>query len=72
MAPETEVIGCALFASTPEEWNSIGEGVAEGISSGWVKPVIDKIYDLHKAGEAHHDVMHSAGAKGKLVVRVQE
>ncbi|XP_076048557.1 quinone oxidoreductase-like isoform X2 [Oratosquilla oratoria] len=72
MGPETEVIGCALFSSTPEEWNLIGERVAEGISSGWVKPVINKIYDLHKAGEAHHDVIHSTGAKGKLVVRVQE
>ncbi|XP_042856364.1 quinone oxidoreductase-like [Penaeus japonicus] len=72
MGTESSIIGCALFAATPDEFKELSTQVVKGITDGWVKPVIDSVYDLEKAGEAHDAVINSKGAKGKLVVRVQE
>lgn len=71
MGTESSVIGCALLTSTPEEWAELTSGVVTGVAAGWVKPVVDKVYDLEQAGQAHHDIINSKGAKGKLVVKVQ-
>ncbi|XP_037800538.1 quinone oxidoreductase-like [Penaeus monodon] len=72
MGTEGSIIGCALFSATPDQFQEIGSAVVKGITDGWVKPVIDTVFDLEKAHEAHTAVIHSKGAKGKLIVRVQE
>lgn len=55
-----------------DEWTEMGNGVVKGIQDGWVKPVIDRVYPLDKVGDAHRDIIQSSGAKGNLVVQVQE
>ncbi|GIY64164.1 quinone oxidoreductase [Caerostris extrusa] len=72
MGPELQVYGIALLNSTQEEWKEGSAFIVEGVSKGWVKPIIHKRYALEQAGDAHRDVMHSTGAKGKLVLSVQE
>ncbi|GFR30904.1 quinone oxidoreductase [Trichonephila clavata] len=72
MVPEVNVIGVALLSSTKEEWKETSELIIKGIEDGWVKPVIDKKYPLAKACDAHRDIIHSSGAKGKLILSVQD
>ncbi|KAK4298659.1 hypothetical protein Pmani_029014 [Petrolisthes manimaculis] len=72
MITEACVMGVALLAAQDDEWDEIGNGVVKAIKEGYVKPVIDKVYPLDKVGDAHHDIIQSSGAKGNLVVQVQE
>ncbi|XP_076369700.1 quinone oxidoreductase-like [Tachypleus tridentatus] len=70
MGPETSIIGVALLSTTEEEWNTITEEVLHGTEEGWVKPIVDKRYTLDSVVAAHHDIIHSKGAKGKLVLQI--
>lgn len=72
MGREASVTGVALLTATPEEWSEITSAIGDGIKAGWVKPVVNKVYSLEEAGQAHHDIIHSKGAKGKLVVKIQD
>lgn len=72
MGIEGSVTGMALQTATPEEWKELSEGVIEGINAGWVTPVVDREYTLEEAGKAHHDIINSKGAKGNLVVKLQD
>ncbi|XP_042213746.1 quinone oxidoreductase-like isoform X1 [Homarus americanus] len=72
MGLESSVMGVALLTATPDEWKDLTAGVVEGIKAGWVKPIVDKVYTLEEAGNAHHDIINSKGAKGNLVVKVQD
>ncbi|XP_075560212.1 quinone oxidoreductase-like [Dermacentor variabilis] len=68
MGKETSITGAALFASTPEEWQATAEAVIKGIEDGWLDPVMDRTYPLGDAKAAHHDIINSKGAKGRLVI----
>lgn len=68
MGKETSITGAALFASTPEEWQSTAEAVIKGIEDGWLDPVMDRTYPLGDAKASHHDIMNSKGAKGRLII----
>lgn len=72
MMTESSVTGVALGTATAEEWAELSEAVVAGIGAGWVKPAVHKVYDLGEASQAHHDIIHSKGARGNLVVRVAE
>lgn len=72
MLSESSVSGVALGASTDEEWAEQAAHVVAGTKAGWVKPTLHKIYSLEEASQAHHDIIHSKGAQGNLVVRVTE
>lgn len=71
MSTEAVVMGVAVLSASPMESES-AEYVLDGINAGWLKPVVDRVYQLEEAGQAHHDIIHGTGAKGKLVVKVQE
>lgn len=68
MGKETSIIGAAMFASTPEEWQATAEAVIKGVEDGWLDPVMDRTYPLGDAKAAHHDIINSKGAKGRLVI----
>lgn len=68
MGKETSIIGAAMFASTPEEWQATAEAVIKGVEDGWLDPVMDRTYPLADAKAAHHDIINSKGAKGRLVI----
>ena len=38
----------------------------------WVNPVINRDYQMEEVQQVHYDIIHSKGAKGKLVLRVNK
>jgi NADPH:quinone reductase-like Zn-dependent oxidoreductase len=43
-----------------------------GQESGWLRPVVDKVFALEEAAESHREVIsHSAGSRGKIVLRME-
>ena len=50
----------------------MGAAIVAGVEAGWVNPVINKEYNMDQAAQVHHDIIHSKGAKGKLVLKVAE
>ena len=72
MLPEASVRGVALGSSTAAEWAEMGAAIVAGVEAGWVNPVINKEYSMEQAAQVHHDIVHSKGAKGKLVLRVAD
>lgn len=39
-----------------------------GMEAGWLRPVVGSKYLLEKAAQAHHDIIESPGAVGKIVL----
>lgn len=72
MLPEASIRGVALGTSTPEEWTEMGAAIVAGIESGWVNPVINQEYSMSEVEQVHHDIIHSKGAKGKLVLKISQ
>jgi len=72
MGPEANVQGVALGTTVPAQWKQMGAAIVAGVEAGWLNPVINKEYDMEQAAQVHHDIIHSKGAKGKLVLRVAE
>jgi len=72
MMPEASISGVALGTTTPKEWAQMGAAIVAGIESGWVNPVINKEYTMDEVQQVHYDIIHSKGAKGKLVLRVAD
>jgi len=72
MLPEASIRGVSLGSTTPPEWAEMGAAIVAGIEAGWVSPVINKEYTMDQVAQVHHDIVHSKGAKGKLVLRVAE
>jgi len=72
MGPEANVQGVALGTTSPAQWKQMGAAIVAGVEAGWVNPVINKEYNMEQAAQVHHDIIHSKGAKGKLVLRVMD
>jgi len=72
MLPEASIHGVALGNSTPEEYKQMGCAIVAGIEAGWVNPVINRDYQMEEVQQVHYDIIHSKGAKGKLVLRVNK
>lgn len=70
MAPEARVQGVALGSSSAGEWTEMGAAIVAGVEAGWVNPVINREYSLDQVAQVHYDIIHSKGAKGKLVLKV--
>lgn len=43
-------------------------GISEGLTSGWIQPIVCKEYQLEEAGKAHVDVINNSGTLGKRVI----
>ena len=71
MLPEASIKGVALGLSTAEQYE-MGCAIVAGIEAGWIKPVIDKEYSMAEVQQVHKDIIHSKGAKGKLVLKVAD
>ncbi|XP_044224480.1 quinone oxidoreductase [Thunnus albacares] len=68
MIKESSIMGVALFFSTPEEKKECAALLYAGMEAGWLRPVIGAQYPLDKAAQAHHDIIESPGATGKIVL----
>lgn len=70
MMPESSVVGCALGASSEEEWVLTGRAIARAVETGTARPRVSRQYPLEKVAQAHDDVMSGESTLGKLVVDV--
>uniref|UniRef100_A0A2R5LKW1 Putative zinc-binding oxidoreductase n=1 Tax=Ornithodoros turicata TaxID=34597 RepID=A0A2R5LKW1_9ACAR len=68
MGLETTITGVSLFSSTPRQWAQSAAAIVDGARAGWVDPVVNKVYPLGDAKQAHNDITHSKGAHGRLVL----
>ncbi|GLD62135.1 quinone oxidoreductase, partial [Lates japonicus] len=68
MAKESSIMGVALFFSTPEEKKECAALLFAGMEAGWLRPVVGRQYPLSEAAQAHHDIIESPGAAGKIVL----
>lgn len=68
MMRESSVTGVALFFATPEERKECAALLYAGMEAGWLRPVVGSQYPLDKAAQAHHDIIESPGAAGKIVL----
>ncbi|XP_035771543.1 quinone oxidoreductase [Neolamprologus brichardi] len=68
MVKESSIVGVALFFATPEELKECGALLYAGMEAGWLRPVVGSQYPLEKAAQAHHDIIESPGAAGKMVL----
>lgn len=71
MLPEASIKGVTLQGNTTvAQYKEIGSAIVAGIEAGWVNPVINREYAMEEAQQVHYDIIHSKGAKGKLVLKV--
>lgn len=53
---------------TQEERKECAALVYAGMEANWLRPVVGSQYPLNKAAQAHHDIIESPGAAGKIVL----
>ncbi|CAN9503415.1 unnamed protein product [Ophioblennius macclurei] len=68
MTKECNIMGVLIFYATPEEMKESAAMLYSGMEAGWMRPVIAAKYSLEKAAQAHHDIIESPGAAGKVVL----
>ncbi|XP_049785712.1 quinone oxidoreductase-like isoform X1 [Schistocerca cancellata] len=68
MQAEATVHGVFLYNSTSEERQAAIDNLLDGIAKGWVNPAVAKEYKFEEASQAHHDIIHTKGATGRLVL----
>nr|XP_057918135.1 quinone oxidoreductase [Doryrhamphus excisus] len=68
MTKETSIIGVFLNSATPAERKECMALLEAGMEAGWLRPVVGARYNLDKAAQAHHDIIHSPGATGRIVL----
>ncbi|KAM6990287.1 quinone oxidoreductase-like [Tautogolabrus adspersus] len=70
MLKESSITGVALVYATPEEMKECAALLYAGMEAGWLNPVVGSKYPLDKAAQAHHDIIESPGAAGKMVLMI--
>lgn len=68
MAKESSIMGVALFFATPEEKKECAALLYAGMEAGWLRPAVGTQHPLDKVAQAHHDIIESPGAAGKMVL----
>ncbi|KAI3375342.1 hypothetical protein L3Q82_021838 [Scortum barcoo] len=68
MMKESSIVGVVLHFATPEERKECAALLYAGMEAGWLNPVVGSQYPLDKAAQAHHDIIESPGAAGKIVL----
>lgn len=51
-----------------EEKKESAAFIYAGMEACWLRPVVGQQYPLDKASQAHHDIIESPGAAGKMVL----
>ncbi|XP_077966792.1 quinone oxidoreductase-like [Styela clava] len=68
MGRETNIQGVALGSSPDEDLREASLAVEVGLKQGWLNPVIGPKYSLNDVQQAHEDIIHNTGSKGKMVL----
>ncbi|MEO6655553.1 MAG: NADPH:quinone reductase [Pyrinomonadaceae bacterium] len=67
MGKDATVTGMALFNAPRQDFDEIHAAVFDGLSAGYLKPVISKTFPLGEAAAAHREVIEGK-ALGKIVL----
>lgn len=57
-----------VLYSLQEEKKECAAYLCGGMEAGWLRPVVGSKYSLDEAAQAHHDIIESPGAAGKIVL----
>lgn len=69
MGKDAIIFGMALFNFSTSEEKEIHEAIYQGLTEGFLNPIVGKTFLLTQAAEAHHEVIESK-AFGKIVLTV--
>ncbi|MCD9188606.1 MAG: NADPH:quinone reductase [Pyrinomonadaceae bacterium] len=69
MGKDASIHGLALFNAPPDEMREIHEAIFDGLSKGFLNPIVGKRFALADAVKAHHEVIESK-ALGKIVLEI--
>lgn len=69
MGKDASIHGLALFNAPPDEMNEIYEAIFNGLSKGFLNPIVGKKFALSDAVKAHREVIESK-AFGKIILEV--
>ncbi len=67
MAGELNIHGLMLMNASPQELQEIYSGIEKGLLQGKLKPVIGRRLPLHRAAQAHREIIESAHL-GKIIL----
>ncbi|NNE67557.1 MAG: NADPH:quinone reductase [Pyrinomonadaceae bacterium] len=67
MGKEATIKGMSLFNASKEEFEEIHSAIFEGLSQGYLKPVVGRSFELSAVGTAHREIIESK-AQGKIVL----
>ena len=70
MTKDATVYGMSLFNAPPTAFDEIHAAIFEGLSEGFLNPIIDKTFELADA-PASHEAVTSHKAHGKIVLNVR-
>ncbi len=71
MGKEASIFGMALFNAPEAEMNEIHEAIFNGLSEGFLNPVVGRSFDLKNAADSHRAVIEDK-AFGKIVLITNE
>lgn len=71
MYNESCIMGVVVFHATPKEQSECAAFLFSGAEAGWMKPAVGRLYQLDEAAQAHHDIIESPGASGKIVLTMK-
>lgn len=71
MGKDASIFGMALFNAPDAEMNEIHSAIFDGLSKGFLNPVVGKTFPLKDAAQAHHAVIEEK-AFGKIVLTIGE
>jgi NADPH2:quinone reductase len=69
MGKDASVFGLALFNAPDDEMNEIHTAIYDGLSKGFLKPIVGKTFPLENAVDAHRTVIEEK-AFGKIVLTI--
>jgi NADPH2:quinone reductase len=68
MSREGVVMAMTLFNATPEELREIHRALGQGLANNSLKPIVAQEIPFKDAAQAHHKILDSGGAAGKIVL----
>lgn len=69
MGKDATLLGVQLFNTPPNEMAEIYAAIYDGLSAGFLNPIVGKTFDLKDAAEAHKAVIEEK-AFGKIILKI--
>uniref|UniRef100_H2Z2F4 Enoyl reductase (ER) domain-containing protein n=1 Tax=Ciona savignyi TaxID=51511 RepID=H2Z2F4_CIOSA len=68
MGKESCIEGVGLFATPQEDFSNMSKIITAGLKQGWLDPAIGVQFSLNSVQQAHKELIHNKGSKGKMVL----